>query len=311
MQNELTLQLLVFEWFVPDPPSFRIEDRHPIGNEKAPPGPWLKYEQGKSRRYRPLEDKPALFRTFSELPIKKPRELQEAAVEFANRYGRLLVAEAGAFVNREPLSLWRSEIGEMQDIVDLLVAVEDEDWDQLNEWLQFGSGHVTYTRYEGGRIRHFLSLSNTTIRRWDSEALARVAHVVIQHILNHKLAEHTSSQVLYDPGTDSLGLHVMPSNLLGALYVEAAEAVTGNRDYRRCGQCSSWFAISPDIERGRSDRRYCSSACRSKAYRNRQEEAQRLRSEGMTPSAIARKLHSNTKTIRGWLGMKPTGCKTR
>ena len=46
------------------------------------------------------------------------------------------------------------------------------------------------------------------------------------------------------------------------------------RRRRQCLQCGTWFEISPRA--ARTDRVFCSDACRFKAYRERQSRARRM-----------------------------------
>ena len=56
--------------------------------------------------------------------------------------------------------------------------------------------------------------------------------------------------------------------------------------------------------RGRTDKQFCSNACRTKAYRKRQAEAVRLHGEGRSLEEIARDLDSDPGTVRGWIERK-------
>jgi hypothetical protein len=49
----------------------------------------------------------------------------------------------------------------------------------------------------------------------------------------------------------------------------------------------------------RADKLYCSTPCRTKAYRKRQAEAVRLHGEGRSVDEIARELESDAETVRG------------
>jgi hypothetical protein len=91
-----------------------------------------------------------------------------------------------------------------------------------------------------------------------------------------------------------------PRNLLGALWLEFAEAYAG-KELRQCVECKKWFAVRGHLPRSRSDVRYCSVACRNRAYRSRQEQARRMRAEGKSPRAIAKELGSDLETIKRWL----------
>jgi hypothetical protein len=62
-------------------------------------------------------------------------------------------------------------------------------------------------------------------------------------------------------------LCIRPTTLLNALWTQLALAINGSQSLRTCVECKKWFAIESD--RGRSDKEYCSDACRMRAYRKR------------------------------------------
>jgi hypothetical protein len=79
----------------------------------------------------------------------------------------------------------------------------------------------------------------------------------------------TDAKVLLkkDPIEGSARLCIRPSNLRDALWIQLAMAIDGNLNLRTCVECRSWFTL--DASRGRSDKEYCSNACRMRAYRKR------------------------------------------
>jgi hypothetical protein len=74
---------------------------------------------------------------------------------------------------------------------------------------------------------------------------------------------------------------LIPLTLRDALLHQAAEAITGNRHFRRCRneKCSNWFRLGPHAENGRQStitmrREFCSDRCRvASARRHKREEA--------------------------------------
>jgi hypothetical protein len=70
-----------------------------------------------------------------------------------------------------------------------------------------------------------------------------------------------------DPLSASARLRVIPETLLTALWTQLVLAIDGNLTLRGCVQCRKWFTL--EAGRGRSDKQYCSNACRMRAYRER------------------------------------------
>ena len=94
-------------------------------------------------------------------------------------------------------------------------------------------------------------------------------------------------------------LDYLPRNLLGALWLQLALAICENKDFRQCAACGKWFELSPTEHR--TSRRYCSEACRSRAYRDRKVQATRMAAAGRSPEEIAETLKTKATTVKRWL----------
>jgi hypothetical protein len=70
-----------------------------------------------------------------------------------------------------------------------------------------------------------------------------------------------------DPWSASPKLCMRPISLHQALWAQLLLAIDGNLNLRGCVQCRKWFTL--EAGRGRSDKEYCSNACRMRAYRKR------------------------------------------
>jgi hypothetical protein len=62
-------------------------------------------------------------------------------------------------------------------------------------------------------------------------------------------------------------ISLKPPVLIGALEVQFGLAITGDHQLGTCVECGGWFSIPAN--RGRSDKKYCSDACRMRACRKR------------------------------------------
>ena len=87
--------------------------------------------------------------------------------------------------------------------------------------------------------------------------------------------------------------------LMSAVWLQFAIVVNENLSYRRCRDCGTWFEVAPRA--ARASRQFCSTSCRSKAYRDRQDSARRLYTAGETFEAIAEVLESDVATVRKWI----------
>jgi hypothetical protein len=131
----------------------------------------------------------------------------------------------------------------------------------------------------------------------------------VRGLINDHLHHRFSPRLLWQQNRDRLGVYIVPDGLIGALWLQFAQAVERDAQFRQCLECDTWFEVAPG--RGRTDKQFCSTACRTKAYRKRQAEAVRLHGEGRSLEDIARELDSETDTVRGWIERKPGSAGSR
>lgn len=259
----------------PAEPQKYLTDGNPLGS---------RYE---AWRYAPLRAHPALFRTFATL---EPTE--EGVKSFSDLYGALggevrtlivlplaankppggiKVTHAGRSEGvvgaGETLAGWTRQINLMRELVELWEATRSRG-DVLRERIAWSDREVVY-RYQGGWSiiasertddEHFRHL-----RRGD---LVTPAVYHLQRRVNGQLHDGSvTARLLWDRDRTKLGVHVVPQSLLAALWLQFARAIDGERRYITCKICGRWLEVSPDARR--ADARYCSGACRTRAYRAR------------------------------------------
>jgi hypothetical protein len=139
--------------------------------------------------------------------------------------------------------------------------------------------------------------------------VTHLARVVVQKLVNEQLWSHTGPSLLFESRKkDNLNLRIVPKNLMGAMWLQFARGIDGNKDYHRCRTCGKWFEIS--LEANRPTRLFCKDACRYKFYRERIAAAQKLHLEGVSIEAIAQHLETDTATVEGWI-VRPAPRKGR
>jgi hypothetical protein len=77
------------------------------------------------------------------------------------------------------------------------------------------------------------------------------------------------TSLILDKAGDDRGLRIalLPHSLAGAVWAQFMLAAASTGNFRTCDVCQTWFSIQADGSR--SDRIYCSDACRMRAYRSR------------------------------------------
>jgi hypothetical protein len=138
-------------------------------------------------------------------------------------------------------------------------------------------------------------------KRFAPGDLVLPAQYALQRLVNRKMREHASTAKLLWDWTrhrPDLRTQLVPTSLIAAMWLQLANAIDGNRDYRRCEACRKWFEVG---SASREDAKFCRRACRFKAYRLRQQRARELAKGGMAPREIAAEIDSDIKTVKGWL----------
>jgi hypothetical protein len=226
-----------------------------------------------------LEDHPGLFRDFSALQGKAD------ILDFANQFGTLFhggysgedMAEGGTF-GKDPtdtlfgtsLDKWKRAIADIRVHVRFWDSIMDCNVKELSRVIKWESdGSVGY-RFppgsEGGGwlwTPHFKS-----VNQFSFGDVLLPARYVLQRQINRHLAEPSIGlSVPALAWTPDLKQRIMitPPNLLAAMWLQFAQAVTGSYQLKRCPGCGKYFQAG----RGgrRSDAETCSNTCRQRKAR--------------------------------------------
>ena len=213
---------------------------------------------------------------------------------------------------------WVHEILVMRLAVDLWESARQGDTDHLGRMISWDPEGTrvsinTHPELQRGQLPEKPAYVHRAViadERLDPDILARFvpgdpigpALHCMQSLINEHLHHRASPRLLWEQSRDRLGLYIVPEGLIGALWLQFARAVERDAKFRQCPECGTWFEVAPG--RGRTDKQFCSTACRTKAYRKRQAEAARLHGEGRSIEDIARELDSDPDTVRGWIERK-------
>jgi hypothetical protein len=257
-------------------PEVYLTDGHPWGTARM------------VRRHAPMRESPALFRTFADL-----EPTQEAVRRFADQYGMLgePVAEVIALplvggdpaapvgvrfdiadgierqlAEGERLDSWAAQIQTMVELVTLWDAVT-RGTSSLAERIVWYEDRVEYRYGRGWSLIAATLIDPQIFGRLRRGDLITPALMHLQKRVNERLAALATARLLWDHDREHLRLYVTPRSLLGVLWLQFARAIDGARRYLTCAQCGGWMEVSPDVRR--SDARYCSGTCRTRAHRMR------------------------------------------
>jgi hypothetical protein len=257
-------------------------------------GPWIGPTTSPQEKrigfdtYVPLRDNAALFRTFIDLECSP-----EPIVNFANRFGLLTDPERG-----EPVSTWERAIATMRPAVLL--------WEEnrtgppqktseklitrgnveaaLIEWVcgskdpQVAAELLTTSAHPLAGGSELVESSRDSGPKGLIDTLAITRFELQHHYIPEIIAanidrniQHVRPSFGWDSLASGLKLQLRPSDLLEAMWLQFAEAVGQNKSLRKCSLCDLWFELTPGVSR--ADKKFCSGACKAKAYRTRLDKA--------------------------------------
>jgi flavoprotein len=283
--------------------------------------------------YAPLSN-PALFRVFADTP---PTE--EGVVQFADRWGKLgntpMIGSAAPLSRRqrgERFAYWVQAISEMRQAVwiwnrlssklrDMQMELQQRVWweeDDQGSRVMYDSHPElpkaqTWTTDGYARILTVIASDGNTTAFQRNE-LAGPARSLLCRFINQRLKGKVNSVIVPDEWPEKrttilVKAHLVqvPNDLETCLWLQLAQAIDNRREQRKCPGCGLWFEIRVK-DRGkesdrwaRSDRRFCSEACRKKAHRDKQLKALELHAAGMSPKDIAKEIGSEVVQVRKWV----------
>ena len=146
-------------------------------------------------------------------------------------------------------------------------------------------------------------LGDDVLERFVQGDLVKPALHYVQSKINKQLQGRASPRLLWDANRERLGLYIVPNGLVGALWLQFARAVERDSQFRQCAECGIWFELAPGT--ARADKLYCSTPCRTKAYRKRQGGGRApARPRGGRSRTSPSELESDPDTVRGWIERK-------
>ncbi|MDR3686919.1 MAG: hypothetical protein P4L93_08195 [Coriobacteriia bacterium] len=251
---------------------------------------WLSWESTSERRYRPLRDHPELFLLFAGLSG------EAQYLSFAEEYGPLLGIETAELweyesaTMRSSIHLWQGlREGRPADALsdfthairfttahrDWFVPTLKRDYDETRRVPDAAGTHLTLPE---GLQRYHEEQRHLGAVRLDTPT-REVAQIVLERTIDDALTRYRIAPVVRREQTaygTGLRVSLAPRQLGGALWLQFALAVDGNRKYRVCPECGKWW----DATDARSHKQVCSDKCRAaKSYRLRQAAMKAVKRE--------------------------------
>lgn len=211
------------------------------------------------RQYFPLTENTGLFHTFAETP-----DDESGVISFANRYGLLRstnMAEALRDPQGKPAG-WLYEIRRMRTAVELLYSAVPHKVADRFQWLD--RADLPAIVYRCDDFAH--TVLGAAAGKVKKDDVRTAMGLFIDDLINGRLQGNVSFQLLRESGQSRL--FAAPRHLLGAMWLQFAQAVSNQSAFKRCVECGAWFEQGS----GRADKKYCSDRCKT-AFNRRQRNA--------------------------------------
>jgi hypothetical protein len=275
---------------------------------------------GPVRRYDPLRKHRALFRTFAAINLHFE---EDGIVKFANEFGLLGRLPIGyrlvdvpweemeipeGLDNWDIYILWRWAILSMRDLVQLWDLVHSEDHARLKQHIVWeGKDKVTYYNGSDPFDQVIAVITSDRVRsEWldyfHPGDIVTPAKFYLMNQVNLWMTGLVDPRLEWDKKANRLVTRLVPGSLLGALWLQFHQAISGQTEFRECKICKTWFEVAPKASR--KSRIYCDDACRAQALRDRQKRARELHEKGMAIEEIAQEVGSEVQTVNNWISTK-------
>lgn len=218
------------------------------------------------KRHHTLEESTGLFVEFAHVDATP-----DGVIAFANQYGALGLTQMVIVGNRqekkkpvydgEAIAAWLTEIAAVRRLWQI--------------WSEDKKPEITFRTAPESIFAEWASGSEVVVHRATDpdryERLrgkpAELAQHYLKNKVNAKLREYpATARLMYENARGALGLFIVPSSLIAAIWWQFARAIDGNHQYRSCKNCGKWFEVGGSSRRSHTES--CSASCRAAfAYR--------------------------------------------
>lgn len=184
------------------------------------------------------------------------------------------------------------------------VCIEGE---QARKIVRLFLGNVLYANHE----RWTLPITPRT-ERTEQEDMQTAARTLCWIMVDRMLENCWVRPALLSESVNGpISLQLIPSSLLGCIWLQFARMLTSELAFNFCAACEKPLRLGTTVGAFRSNRNFCDDACRQLAYRNRIRRALAFRTEGRSLREIANLLDADVQTVRGWVQStsKPSGSR--
>jgi len=197
--------------------------------------------------------------------------LNEPIIKFANKYGLLTNPSIGearhiwsACMERFYFSvdyLEQIKSGDLESLKSDFIIIEDDKFKFNNT--DFGTDGTVYDHY----------IEIPTIGQTPPRSYSEATYHYICNIVNINLKDSLVTEIIVNKTNTGTDMNVRPKNLLSALSLQLANAVSRNLEFKQCAACSTFFKVK--AKKRKNEKIYCSDRCRVRVGARKRREKEK------------------------------------
>lgn len=252
------------------------------------------------KRYEPLKVESGVWLQLSEIGAEEDVALQKLKIaSFAESYGPLhtLIPPHNPKSPPSRVVIGESLLGWQRDSRDLHQCVRD--YREANENPEGARQRsLEWLRRVGGEFsqRAMLAWESLTIEQLKVRNLQNVLQQVNNSLSRFKVEFGLS----LDERTLAVRMDIIPTSLLGCIWLQFARAIEGDKVYHQCENCKKYFEVGSN-QTGRSDKRFCTPTCKANAHRKLKQEIVELHAQGVSVREIAKRTGKDIEKVKEWV----------
>jgi hypothetical protein len=225
----------------------------------------------------------------------------------------------------EPFNYWETEINSMKNAIRLWNWIRDEDVGKLSQVINWDNSGFNVALGDSNEIKAFRTLSKkeqavsyfnfkiqyNSYKKFiekkifeliKTDEIVLPAKIVLNNLINKKLAKYPLRLRLLLDEKNEPKQFVVPDNLLGAMWFQLFQSITGEKKYKKCAVCGTW----ENVTEKRTDWLYhdsCGSTFRGRKRRGIQDVLNGKKSL----EEVAKHCGVSVSLIKEWLKSRNKG----
>lgn len=197
-------------------------------------------------------------------------------IEFANKYGLLTCPSSS--IQDEDMSIWSHHMIKMRIAIRSLADIKKGKVRLLNCLFRKDGDHFKVRVvpdiflpddiFESPDYSDYDMYDIPTIGQTPPRNSTEAAYHYICDVVNKNLNDSLVTEIVANRTNSGVSMTVRPKDLISALWLQLAHAVSRNLEFKQCAACSTFFEVK--TPKRRFERIYCSDKCGKRVYaRNR------------------------------------------